>query len=377
MKLNGTPIDTLKSLQKMRTFDFYAFWQKREEFLEMVCPRGKFDEWFWGHSNAVLGRVVCDWLNPDQDAITFKYFMDHGNLCHWKGSQPFCKEKEIVAVLDDGEISSLKESSWTKKYERLCRALNRKHAIGLVALYKLLGIRHPMDETYCQAVISGESHAEKGDVIYCFANTDFPSSAQDNTAPLHARIIANVSLQDVKVSVGRNTSMTLKPGECVTGVFQDTRCVELLPRKGSNNDKALTLLFDRTQNIPVLQITDKNDENGRKTIGDVISFYIDPVRGFAYVTREGQLIVPSKERMQLPALSKHAYECGIIAAREYETPDGYLECKIIYSGKITNKLRKQYENNEPKTDRSLARRGIGRENTSHLPDDCMGTGFFV
>ena len=316
MKLNGKTINTFNSLRNLGNFDFPAFWEKREEFLKLSCRNGKVWESFWDQPDLLLGQVVCDWLNPDVAPHEFKCFVESGNLCRWTG-ESFARQKQTLAGLGN---------ACEKTYAQLHEVLDQKSAVGLVALYKLLG-KTP-NVNLCLSVIKGEGMNELGDVLYCRKDVSFGDASPDADAPLQGKIIVNASDKDIRV-MGQ---LTLHPGECVPGVFQGNQCIELLPREGSNNRKQLALSFDLQRGISLLQVTDAVTRQSTM-VENVLSFYLDG-HGYAYVTRDGRVVVPEDEKWQVYGLYSYLRKTSnerVIAVKSSKTPGGNEEYKMIYA----------------------------------------------
>ena len=253
MILNGEEIINIGSLRIPGVFDFASFWRQREAFLALIRQGGVLNGAFYDNeAERELLQVIDKWLDNSQ--IGMNYLIEGGKLCK-RGN---LLQKQNVPIVDLGE--TLK-----RKYERLhARSSDPRFAgrsyhrmeCGLIALYRLLGddLIQVLDMDACLNIIAPELGTNAGFCLLCGQDTSFPQ-LQEITYPLAPKVIVNASNHPIRIRVDAGDA------------------VELL---GSEEE-----------------------------VKDVISFYIDEY-GYAYVTKEGKVVIPESERFNMYPL-KSAY----------------------------------------------------------------------
>ena len=127
--------------------------------------------------------------------------------------------------------------------------------------------------------------------------------------PLHVVVAAVHGAEEALglvegVAVVAGDAVELLPEECVVGVFHEEACHCLLPQTGENERVQLSIRYNWAQGRMSLSILDKRT-GSEEEVKDVISFYIDEY-GYAYVTKEGKVVIPESERFNMYPL-KSAY----------------------------------------------------------------------
>ena len=282
MIMNGEEIINIGSLRIPGVFDFASFWRQREAFRALIRQGGALNEAFYeNESERELLQIVDKWLDNSQ--IGMNYRIEGGKLCK-RGN---LLQKENVPIVDLGEVL-------TRKYERLhARSTDPRFAgksyhrmeCGLIALYRLLGddLIQAFDVDACLNIIAPELGTNAGFCLLCGMDTSF-SQLQEIAYPCEA--------------------VELLPEECVVGVFHEEACYRLLPRMGENERVHLNIRYNWAQGRVCLSILDKRT-GSEEEVKDVISFYIDEY-GYAYVTKEGKVVIPDSERYNMYPL-KSAY----------------------------------------------------------------------
>ena len=302
MILNGEEIINIGSLRIPGVFDFASFWRQREEFRALIRQGGTLNNAFYeNEEERELLQIVDKWLDNSQ--IGMNYLVKDGKLCK-RGN---LLQKENVPIADLGE-------TLTRKYERLhARSIDPRFAgksyhrmeCGLIALYRLLGddLIQAFDVDACLNIIAPELGTNAGFCLLCGMDTSFPQ-LQEIAYPLAPKVIVNTSHQSIRIQIGTNEAVELLPEECVVGVFHEEDCYRLLPRTGENERVQLSIRYNWAQGRVSLSILDKTT-GSEEEVKDVISFYIDEY-GYAYVTKEGKVVIPESERFNMYPL-KSAY----------------------------------------------------------------------
>ena len=302
MILNGEEIINIGSLRIPGVFDFASFWRQREEFRALIRQGGTLNNAFYeNEEERELLQIVDKWLDNSQ--IGMNYRIEGGKLCK-RGN---LLQKENVPIADLGE-------TLTRKYERLhARSIDPRFAgksyhrmeCGLIALYRLLGddLIQAFDVDACLNIIAPELGTNAGFCLLCGMDTSFPQ-LQEIAYPLAPKVIVNTSHQSIRIQIGTNEAVELLPEECVVGVFHEEDCYRLLPRTGENERVQLSIRYNWAQGRVSLSILDKTT-GSEEEVKDVISFYIDEY-GYAYVTKEGKVVIPESERFNMYPL-KSAY----------------------------------------------------------------------
>lgn len=302
MILNGEEIINIGSLRIPGVFDFASFWRQREAFLALIRQGGVLNGAFYDNeAERELLQVIDKWLDNSQ--IGMNYLIEGGKLCK-RGN---LLQKQNVPIVDLGE--TLK-----RKYERLhARSSDPRFAgksyhrmeCGLIALYRLLGddLIQAFDVDACLNIIAPELGTNAGFCLLCTKDTSFPQLGEI-TYPLAPKVIVNTANHPIRIRVGTGDAIELLPGECVVGVFHEDACYCLLPRTGDNERVQLNIRYNWAQGRMSLSILDKRT-GSEEEVKDVISFYIDEY-GYAYVTKEGKVVIPESERFNMYPL-KSAY----------------------------------------------------------------------
>ena len=302
MILNGEEIINIGSLRIPGVFDFASFWRQREEFRALIRQGGTLNNAFYeNEAERELLQIVDKWLDNSQ--IGMNYLVEDGKLCK-RGN---LLQKENVPIADLGE-------ALTRKYERLhARSIDPRFAgrsyhrmeCGLIALYRLLGddLIQAFDVDACLNIIAPELSSNAGFCLLCGKDMSF-SQLQDIAYPLAPKVIVNTSHQPIRIQVGTGEAVNLLPEECVVGVFHEEACHCLLPQTGENERVQLSIRYNWAQGRMSLSILDKRT-GSEEEVKDVISFYIDEY-GYAYVTKEGKVVIPESERFNMYPL-KSAY----------------------------------------------------------------------
>lgn len=298
MILNGEEIINIGSLRIPGVFDFASFWRQREEFRALIRQGGTLNNAFYeNEEERELLQIVDKWLDNSQ--IGMNYRIEGGRLCK-RGN---LLQKENVPIADLGE-------TLTRKYERLhARSIDPRFAgksyhrmeCGLIALYRLLGndLIQAFDVDACLNIIAPELGTNAGFCLLCGQDTSFPQ-LQEITYPLAPKVIVNTSHQSIRIQIGTDEAVELLPEECVVGVFHEEACYRLLPQTGENERVQLNIRYNWTQGRVSLSILDKRT-GSEEEVKDVISFYIDEY-GYAYVTKEGKVVIPESERFRMFSL---------------------------------------------------------------------------
>ena len=302
MILNGEEIINIGSLRIPGVFDFASFWRQREEFRALIRQGGALNNAFYDNeAERELLQIVDKWLDNSQ--IGMNYLVEDGKLCK-RGN---LLQKENAPIADLGE-------ALTRKYERLhARSTNPRFAgrsyhrmeCGLIALYRLLGddLIRKFDVDICLNIVAPELSSNAGFCLLCGQDTSFPQ-LQEIAYPLAPKVIVNTSNQPIRIRVDAGDAVELLPEECVVGVFHEEACYRLLPRTGENERLQLSIRYNWAQGRVCLSILDKTT-GSKEEVKDVISFYIDEY-GYAYVTKEGKVVIPESERFNMYPL-KSAY----------------------------------------------------------------------
>ena len=302
MILNGEEIINIGSLRIPGVLDLACLWRQREEFRALIRQGGTLNNAFYeNEEERELLQIVDKWLDNSQ--IGMNYRIEGGKLCK-RGN---LLQKENVPIADLGE-------TLTRKYERLhARSIDPRFAgksyhrmeCGLIALYRLLGndLIQAFDVDACLNIIAPELGTNAGFCLLCGQDTSFPQ-LQEITYPLAPKVIVNTSHQSIRIQIGTNEAVELLPEECVVGVFHEEACYRLLPQTGENERVQLNIRYNWAQGRVCLSILDKRT-GSEEEVKDVISFYIDEY-GYAYVTKEGKVVIPESERFNMYPL-KSAY----------------------------------------------------------------------
>ena len=302
MILNGEEIINIGSLRIPGVFDFASFWRQREEFRALIRQGGALNNAFYDNeAERELLQIVDKWLDNSQ--IGMNYLVEDGKL-RKRGN---LLQRENVPIADLGEALS-------RKYERLhARTTDPRFAgksyhrmeCGLIALYRLLGddLIRKFDVDICLNIIAPELGTNAGFCLLCDKDMSF-SQLQEIAYPLAPKVIVNTSHQPIRIRVGTGEAVELLPEECVVGIFHEEDCYRLLPRSGENERVHLNMRYNWAQGRVSLFILDKKT-GSEEEVKDVISFYINEY-GYAYVTKEGKVVIPESERYNMYPL-KSAY----------------------------------------------------------------------
>ncbi|WP_455624479.1 hypothetical protein [Parabacteroides sp.] len=294
MILNGVEILKFQSLRIPDAFTFPAFWEQRDEFLELAWNREKRTvvKTFFRDSERELGNVVCECL--DRTIAEVKYFIKEGTLFRRGRSSLNEPNKEIIALGDP----------LRSKYEELqkkCSARSKMTIMGLIALYKLLemaGVDCDLDVDECLRILESKPNDLGGFYVRCDKDLTL-TGMKEPVYPLEVKVLVNTSDNPIKITKGEET-ICLSTSDCVVGIFHEKDCYKLLPRKGENKCVMLSILYSQEDYRIYLQVLDKKTGKARR-MEDVVSFYINKY-GYAYVTKEGKVIIPESERFNMYSL---------------------------------------------------------------------------
>lgn len=289
MILNDERITRINSLRIPGVFDFVSFWEQRNEFIELVTSLGNLNKDFFNtEEEQMLGSVVCNFLDDDLLYAKFTSYIENSKLLIPRGSH-------IHGTYHENSITL--GATLAEKYIQLQQEIpnNRKFAVGLIALYKMLGqeFESRLDVHQCLGVLG------KVDVIgpcIFLANGIKLAMIEEIAYPLSTKSIVNLSNGKVKIEAGKQT-IELDTGECVIGIFHQDKCYKLLPRKGKNDNTELYFRFDQRTQCTCLHIADRR-KNGTEVIENVVSFFIDKY-GYAYVMENGEVKISDIDRANM------------------------------------------------------------------------------
>lgn len=293
MILNGERITRINSLRIPGVFDFVSFWEQRNEFIELVTSLGNLNKDFFNtEEEQMLGSVVCNFLDDNLLYAKFTSYIENSKLLIPRGSHIHGTYHEKSITLG---------ATLAEKYIQLQQEIpnNRKFAVGLIALYKMLGkeFESRLDVHQCLGVL-GKVDAI-GTCIF-LANGIRLAMIEEIAYPLSTKPIVNLSNEKVQIEAGEQT-IELDTGECVIGVFHQDKCYKLLPSKGKNDNTELYFRFDQRTQCTCLHIADKR-VNEIEVIENVASFFIDRY-GYAYVMENGEVRISDRDKFSMYPLS--------------------------------------------------------------------------
>lgn len=284
MKLQGVIILRISDFQ--RFFDLEEFLVKNQEFLELMSQYGSGYFCKTGRPIVTTHQLSSPEMREREEAIARDLC---GVVRNWLKGDSFTAEIKSDQLFIRGGSTALPLGRLKGEVDKYRDKLGFKDIYGLVALYILAGVNQPgstLQPDFGVFYNHKTGNDTQEDFISLHKDTVLPASKAGSKSNFRLRIFANLTAgRPIKLKAGAE-EVTLKEGQCVTGIFSDDGCVTLLNSEASSLPSTHAILVpDKQHKRANLQL---NHQGSTNTIPGVTSVWME-TGGAAYVTADGKV----------------------------------------------------------------------------------------